>query len=440
MANESGPGGAPPARAPQQAEFTGRYLLLGRQANDTGLPKTLRDKAGLTVASSSDFPRGAVDMARFGGADGVYFEKLGVAVTSSAPDQGAPLMGPMSAGDLLTVERERIVYVFQAPRRDNAPMAMPARLGEFAPQGIDNLVCSLAAPSLFQGPAEVDESARTWGLASSRVIESSWTGRGVRVAVLDTGFDLNHPDFAGRSVVSHSFIDGETAQDAHSHGTHCIGTALGPARPPAPPRYGVAFAADIYAGKVLGNSGRGSDGAVLAAINWAMTNGCRVISMSLGSATQRGQRYSQVFETAAQRAMAGNTIIIAAAGNESDRNKDIINPVGHPANCPSIMAVGAVDADMKIAYFSTRGMDPDGGGVDILGPGVNVYSTVPPGAHGRKNGTSMATPHVAGIAALYAEANPNATAREIWQLLVTNARRLALDPADMGAGFVQAPR
>ncbi len=433
--------GDPPPRGTGRVEFTGRYLLLGRQANDAGLPRLLRDKAGLTIASSSDFPRGTPDLTRFGGADGIYLEQLGIAVTASAPEQLGPLAGPTGSGDLLSVERERIVYVFHVPLFDNAPMAVPARIGQFGPQGTDNLVCSLTAPSWKRGPGDVDESTRTWGLVSTKVIESSRTGRGVRVAVLDTGFDLNHPDFAGRSVVSQSFIDGETPQDAHSHGTHCIGTALGPAQPPTLPRYGVASGADIYVGKVLANSGRGADGAVLAAINWAVTNRCRVVSMSLGTSTQRGEQHSQVYETAAQRALAANTLIIAAAGNESDRNNDLINPVGHPANCPSIMAVGAVDADMKIAYFSTRGMEPDGGGVDIVGPGVNIYSTVPmPGKHGRKNGTSMATPHVAGIAALYVEANPNATAREIWQLLVNNAKRLDLEPADVGAGLAQAPR
>jgi subtilisin family serine protease len=423
-------------------EFTGRFLVLGGQAHDSSLTRILRDKAGLSVASSFDFPRGTVDMVGFGGADGVYLERLGVAVTASNPDQLTALTSSTGSRDLVAVERDRVVYAFQVPRRDTAPITVPAQIGHVGPQSTDTLVCSLSAPAFFSlDPRAVDETARTWGLVSTRVIDSSRTGRGVRVAVLDTGFDLRHPDFAGRLVVSQSFIEGESAQDAHSHGTHCIGTALGPAQPPVQPRYGVASGADVYVCKVLADSGRGSDGAVLAAINWALTNGCRVISMSLGSATQPGQRHSQVFEAAAQRAMAANTIIIAAAGNESDRNNNVINPVGHPANCPSIMAVGAVDSDMQIAYFSTRGMEPDGGGVDIVGPGVAVYSTVPmPDGHARKSGTSMACPHVAGIAALYVEAHPAAGAREIWQLLVNNARRLGLEPADMGAGLAQAPR
>jgi subtilisin family serine protease len=105
-----------------------------------------------------------------------------------------------------------------------------------------------------------------------------------------------------------------------------------------------------------------------------------------------------------------------------------------------VLSVGAVDSRMQIAPFSTRGMDANGGGIDLVAPGVDVYSTVPlPKRYGRKAGTSMACPHVAGIAALYAEANPRATARELWQLLVRNARKLDGDPADFGAGLVQAP-
>jgi subtilisin family serine protease len=423
------------------SQFTGRVLLLGRQVNDPALPKMLRDKAGLRIASSSDFPRGTITAAGLAGSDGVYFERLGVAVASSAPDQVAPLAGPSGAAGILAVERERFVYAFQIPRPDIAPAAVPARIGQFGPRSVDTLVCSLVAPSLVSRTRQVDESANTWGLVSTGVLNSSRTGRGIRVAVLDSGIDLQHPDFAGRQVVTHSFIDGETVQDVHSHGTHCIGTALGSAKPPSLPRYGVAGETEIYAGKVLSNAGSGADGGILGGINWALENGCRVISMSLGAATQRGQRHSDVYEAVAQRALAQNTIIIAAGGNESDRPKGVINPVGHPANCPSIMAVGAVDSDMQIAWFSVRGTEPDGGGIDIVGPGMDIYSTVPlPAAHGRKNGTSMACPHVAGIAALYCEANPNASAKDIWQLLIKNAKPLEGDPADFGAGLVQAPR
>ncbi len=433
--------GDPAPRAGAE-EYTGRYLVLGREAHDAGLVRTLRDQAGLTMATSSDFSDGAIDMSRLSGADGVYLEELGVAITSSAPDQLTRMTQAGAAGDLLTVEPEQVLYALHIPRRDDAPMLTPASVpGVLGVQAIDALVCAMVPPAGLDARRRPDERERTWGLVSTGVINSARTGRGVRVAVLDTGLDLRHPDFAGRRMVSQSFVQGETVQDGQSHGTHCIGTALGPARPGSALRYGVASEADIYVGKVLSDTGRGTDGSVLTAINWAVTNRCRIVSMSLGSPGRLGVPYSRVHETAAQRALAANTLLIAAAGNESRRDQGQINPVGRPADCPSVMAIGAIDSEMRIAPFSTRGTDAVGGGIDLVGPGVDVYSTVPsPDRYGLKSGTSMACPHVAGIAALVAEANPQASARDIWAWLVKNAKPLHLDRTDMGAGLVQAPR
>jgi subtilisin family serine protease len=396
----------------------------------------LRDKAGLTMASSSDFTGSAIDPRKLGGADGIYLEQLGVAVTAAAPQQLAPMMNAPGAGGIVAVEPERYVYAFHIPRSSYAPLTLPASaVGHTSAAGA--LVCALTDALDDSASGINDEAALTWGLISTRVTASPLTGRGVRVAVLDTGLALDHPDFSGRRVVGHSFVDGEEVQDEHSHGTHCAGTVLGNAR--ELPRYGIAPGADLYVGKVLSNSGRGVSGGTLAGIEWAIQNKCTIVSMSLGSAVQRGDPFSQVHETAARRALAKNTLLIAAAGNES-RRPDSIAPVGSPANCPSVLAVGAVDSRMQIAPFSTRGMDGNGGGIDIVAPGVDVYSAVPlPKRYGRKAGTSMACPHVAGIAALYAEANPHATARELWHMLVKNARKLDGDPADLGAGLVQAP-
>jgi subtilisin len=336
------------------------------------------------------------------------FELLGVAVVEAPPDR----LAQAGASDaILAVEAERVVYALEVtpgPIRDAAP-------------------------------APVDESQATWGLQATKVIDSARTGRGIRVAVLDTGLDEQHPDFAGRAITTRSFVEGEEVQDGHGHGTHCIGTALGPGSPEIAPRYGIASEGEIFAGKVLSNAGSGGDAGILAGIEWAIENGCAVVSMSVGAPTQPGQAFSQVFERVARRAQDAGTLIVAAAGNESDR-PDVINPVAHPANCPSIMAVGAVDAEGAIAPFSNRGIDPGGGEVDIAAPGVAVYSSWPlPTRYRTISGTSMATPHVAGIAALYAEQDATARGATLGALLTDGAQRMTLPPQDVGAGLVQAP-
>ena len=220
-------------------------------------------------------------------------------------------------------------------------------------------------------------------------------------------------------------------------------------------RYGIAYNAEIFAGKVLSNQGSGADGGILAGIDWAISNGCQIISMSLGAPTFPGTPFSPIYEEVAKRALNRGTLIIAAAGNESNR-PGLFNPVGRPANCPSIMAVGALDAELGVSFYSNRSINPEGGGVDIAGPGGNafkpsfpeIYSTWttdpravrPPGPARYRaiSGTSMATPHIAGIAALYAEATGK-RGLELWALLMQNAQRLALQSVDVGIGLVQAP-
>ena len=196
----------------------------------------------------------------------------------------------------------------------------------------------VAVPQLQQlhRPLHVGEPAAadgefTWGLQAVRADRSAPTGQGVRVAVLDTGLDVQHPDFAGRDIVTGTFVPGEF-HDGHGHGTHVTGTSCGPRTSQAGPGYGIASQASIYSGKVLGDDGSGSDSGILSGIQWAIANGCSVVSMSLGAPTQPGQPFSAAFERVAQRAMQRGTLIIAAAGNESQRSAGVVAPVGHPAN------------------------------------------------------------------------------------------------------------
>jgi subtilisin family serine protease len=249
------------------------------------------------------------------------------------------------------------------------------------------------------------------------------------VAVLDTGFDLGHPEFAGRSFVTNTFV-GQPVQDLHGHGTHTTGTACGPQAPPgAVPRYGIGFRTQIFVGKVLTNSGSGTQAQVLAGINWAIANRCAVISMSLGAPIPVQPSYT----AAGTAALAAGCLIIAAAGNSSHR-PGVVNPSGAPANSPTVMSVAALDSSLKVAFFS------DGGKVDIAGPGVNVFSSWPrPTLHNTISGTSMATPHVAGCAALWAQSSSALRGAALRAKLVATAKHLPFPPADVGAGLVQAP-
>jgi subtilisin len=382
---------------------TGRYLVL-LEDDWTRATQELSRVAGIDAVDSAD--AGLADP--LWAADGLVLRDLGVALVSADPDQVTALTeAAAAAGPIALVEPERFVH-------------------------------ALSAPVAAGADTELDETTFTWGLQAVSAPNSAATGKGVRVAVLDTGLDLEHPDLVGRTIESKSFVEGQPVQDGHGHGTHCVGTACGPREPAQLPGYGVAHEADIHVGKVLSDQGSGADGGILAGIAWAVGNGCAVVSMSLGAATQPGQAYSRTYERVARRALARGTLIIAAAGNESDRDNGAVAPVGHPANCPSIMAVGALDVHGKVADFSCGTVDSIGA-VDIAGPGVGVHSSWPmPLRYKRISGTSMATPHVSGVAALIHHAT-GASGYELWARLSQTARRLPLPSTDVGAGLVQAP-
>jgi subtilisin len=269
------------------------------------------------------------------------------------------------------------------------------------------------------------------------------TGNGVKVAVLDTGIDLHHPDFQNRLLENdntHCFIAQETVQDGNGHGTHCAGVLAGPRKSVSGKRYGVAPDVDLLIGKVLDHRGYGYDDGILDAMDWAADNGAKVISMSLVSEKENNRSIakppSNLYEQTAALLLEQGILVVAAAGNSSVR-PHYTKPVDNPAACPSIMAVAAVDSDRKIANFSCAKMD-EVGILDISAPGVGVYSAHKDRSFCRLSGTSMATPHVAGVAALYFQLYPDRSAREIWNKIVADALPLG-NHEDYGHGLVQAP-
>ena len=417
-------------------EYTGRYVVLLDPSNQESGLSALRSAADiapvervrgtdtLNVAELLERP----DVS-------VHFEDLAAAVVEVRPEQRHALVTVAEADPMiLAAEPERVVYASQIMAPNQAPTAFfPAYRSD------EEVVMrqSAAEAAAAQGAAW-DEQNATWGLQAIRATISGMTGRGVKIAVLDTGVDTDHPDLVGCIEETASFVAGETVEDVFGHGTHCIGTAAGPAEPQNGPRYGVAPEARILAGKVLSNAGSGTDGQILAGMAWAVARGARVISMSLGAPVQPGELFPQTYEILARRALELGTVIVAAAGNES-RRPESVQPVGRPANCPSILAVGALDKALRTAFFSCAGINGQGGEVNIAAPGVDIHSSVPGGGYDRFMGTSMATPHVAGVVALLAQAHPNASAAELVSSLLATAFPLMQPVKDVGSGLLQAP-
>ncbi|MGY1695208.1 S8 family serine peptidase [Geodermatophilus sp. SYSU D00814] len=405
-------------------QTTGRQVLVFADAADEPVDWSA---AGISdVADSRDFTAGRVPAQTLREAGATVFSRLGIAVVAAPPEQVGALRRPV-----LSVSPELVHHVLpddayvRGYRDGVADLA-----GRLVGTGGDG---AAPAPPLFE-----DTAAATWGVQAVQATTSPFTGRGIRVAVLDTGLDLAHPDFAGRQVTAESFVEGVTsAQDGHGHGTHCTGTACGPRVPPAGPRYGIASEAEVYVGKVLSDEGSGDDGGILAGIDWAVANGCAVVSMSLGADVAEAH---PPYSAAGRRALEQGSLIVAAAGNNADRRAGDLGFVGAPANSVEVLAVGALDASLATAWFSARSLPVPGGEVDVAGPGVDVLSTWPmPTRYETISGTSMATPHVAGLAALWAEATGR-RGYELWATLTQAARRLAEPSADVGGGLALAPQ
>jgi subtilisin len=390
-----------------------RHLVLFRHCSPKSALELLHRCAGLRAAPACAVPPASADAY-----EAVLFTTLGIATVRADPDQLAALR----RFHALRVVTDRVVAAreLHGTRAPSEAIAVPPAAARTLPLS--------------------DTFFATWGLQAIRAVSSRYSGRGVRVAILDTGLDFSHPDFAHRNVVAQSFVHELPPQDENGHGTFCAGIACGPSQPHHAPRYGVAPDAELYVARVLDERASGTDGNVLAGIDWAVRAGCAVISMSFGNPVALGDRYPEVYEEVAARALAAGSVLIAPAGNASQR-PDNIAPAEHPGNCPSILNVGAVDASLTVASFSNGGLNPDGGCVSVVAPGIGVLSAAPhPELYQTSSGTSMATPFVAGVAALWAEADPAARGAALRERLLESCLALSELPRDVGAGLVQAPQ
>jgi len=310
----------------------------------------------------------------------------------------------------------------------------------------------------------------TWGIKAVKADTSSFTGAGIAVAVLDTGIDAGHAAFTGVSIVERDFT-GEGNGDQHGHGTHCAGTIFG--RDVQNTRIGVApGVTKAFIGKVLGSNGGASD-EIVNAIQWAVDQGAHVISMSLGmdfpgfveflvqseglsipvATTVALEGYRQnvtLFERLSGLVTAIGpfgqpALIVAAAGNESGRDATppfeiACAPPAVSEGLVSVAALGQVGSSLDVATFSNTN-------AIVAGPGVGVTSAKRGGGLVSMSGTSMATPHVAGVAVLWAQKiltqGPLRSTEWLARLIASGTRdglKAGIDPNDIGSGLVQAPQ
>jgi subtilisin family serine protease len=338
---------------------------------------------------------------------------------------------------------------------DEAPEAVADRLG-----GLNEV--AWAEPNRWREASLVPNDPQfgsQWGLTRINCPDA-WdhtTGDpSIVVAVVDTGVDLNHPELAPLLLAGQDFVDfppgsipkpgwvfegdftgvDANPQDEVGHGTHVAGTicclsnnGVGVA--------GVAWNVRLLPVRVLARiretatgriSGSGSAANIAAGIRWAADNGARVINMSLG-----GYSDTLVEREAVAYAISRGVVVVAAMGNDNTTQRSF------PAAYPSVIAVAATDSGDHRASFSNRG-----DWVDVSGPGVGVRSTYWDDTYASLNGTSMATPHVAGVAALVLSRNASLTADQVGNIIRTTARPLRDNPADpvpndsYGHGLVQA--
>ncbi|MFE1547447.1 S8 family serine peptidase [Streptomyces sp. NPDC058718] len=307
----------------------------------------------------------------------------------------------------------------QAAKTPNARAAAPAKVW------LDGKVEAAMAESNAQ-------------IGTPKAWEAGLTGKGVKVAVLDTGADLAHPDLGGRIAETRSFIEGQEVADRNGHGTHVASTVGGSGAGSDGKEKGVAPGAALAVGKVLSDEGSGSESQIIAGMEWAAKDiDAKIVSMSLGSREPSDGTDPMAQAVNTLTAETGALFVIAAG------NSGYPGSIGSPGAADSALTVGAVDSADEAAYFTSQGprygdqaLKPDlsAPGVDILAARSQLVAGS--GLYTSMSGTSMATPHIAGVAALLAEKHPDWTGAQLKDALMSSSKTLDASAYALGAGRV----
>ncbi|WP_406423155.1 S8 family serine peptidase [Streptomyces sp. NBC_00873] len=370
-------------------------------------------------------------MATFAGAPG----KAGKALKQAAPAGSVKADELPSANAVaLRASKKKAATFWEAVDDDSAAATKAPKLAD----GIKKL--------WLDRPVQVTLDQSVPQIGAPEAWADGYDGTGTKVAVLDTGVDPNHPDVAGRVKKTQNFTDDPDAVDHHGHGTHVASTIAGSGAASGGKYKGVAPGADLYIGKVLNNAGSGPQSGVIAGMEWAVAQGADVVSMSLGSEAP-SDGTDPISEAVNQLTASSGSLFVIAAGNTGPGK----STVGSPGAADAALTVGAVSKQDQLANFSSRGPLKDTFAVkpEITAPGVGIVAARAAGTsmgtavdanYTAASGTSMATPHVAGAAAILAQRHPDWTADRLKQVLVGTAKQGSYTAYQQGSGRVDVPK
>jgi subtilisin family serine protease len=322
----------------------------------------------------------------------------------------------------------------QTPKQDTSELWAAVTNGDRAASGIAHVwLDGVRRASLDKSVPQIG-APKAWA--------AGYDGKGVKIAVLDTGVDADHPDLKTQVIESKNFSTAADANDHFGHGTHVASIAAGTGAMSHGKYKGVAPGAKILNGKVLDDSGSGDDSGILAGMEWAAAEGADIVNLSLG-----GQDTPEIdpLEAEVNKLSAEKGILFAiAAGNEGPQS------IGSPGSADAAITVGAVDGNDKLADFSSTGPRVGDGAIkpDVTAPGVDITAAAAPGSVIDKevgenppgyltiSGTSMATPHVAGAAAILKQEHPTWGYAELKGALTGSAKGGNYTPFQQGSGRI----